>query len=83
MKAFAIALPLILIEYQFSIRGNYEAKNLLKMNAVQITIMTMSFYFINAWMLNYFFLKAPVIWWREMLAFACILLAFFLTTSVR
>jgi uncharacterized protein (DUF486 family) len=83
VKAFAIALPLILIEYQFSIRGNYEAKNLLKMNAVQITIMTMSFYFINAWMLNYFFLKAPVIWWREMLAFACILLAFFLTTSVR
>jgi len=83
MKAFAIALPLILIEYQFSIRGNYQAKNVLKMNAVQITLITMSFYFVNAWALNYFFLKAKVVWWRELLAFACILLAFALTTSVR
>jgi len=83
MKAFAIALPLILIEYQFSIRGNYHAKNVLKLNAVQITLITMSFYFVNAWVLNYFFLKAKVVWWREVLAFACIVLAFALTTSMR
>jgi uncharacterized protein (DUF486 family) len=83
LKAFAIAVPLILIEYQFSIRGNYHAKNVLNMNAVQITLITMSFYFVNAWVLNYFFLKAKVVWWRELLAFACIVLAFALTTSIR
>lgn len=81
LKAFAIALPLILIEYQFSIRGNFNAKHILNMNAVQITLITMTFYFINSWILNYFFLKARVVWWREVLAFVCIILAFLLTTT--
>lgn len=80
LTAFAIALPLILIEYQFSIRGNHAAKHILKLNAVQITLLTMTFYFINAWVLNYFFLKQPIVWWREILAFMCIILAFLLTT---
>jgi hypothetical protein len=81
LKAFAIAVPLILIEYQFSIRGNFAAKHILSLNAVQITLITMSFYFINAWILNYFFLKNTVVWWRELLAFAFIISAFLVTTN--
>lgn len=82
-KAFAIALPLILIEYQFSIRGNFNAKHILELNAMQITLITMTFYFVNSWIINYFFLKAKVVWWREVLAFAFIIAAFMLTTTQR
>lgn len=81
VTAFAIALPFILIEYQFSIRGNFAAKDILKMNAVQITLLTITFYFVNAWILNHFFLKQSIVWWREVLAFICIILAFILTTT--
>lgn len=82
LTAFAIALPFIFIEYQFSIRGNFAAKNVLNMNAIQITLLTMTFYFLNAWILNYFFLKQPVVWWREVLAFIFITIAFVLTTTI-
>jgi uncharacterized protein (DUF486 family) len=81
--AFAIAVPLILIEYQFSIRGNRAAKSILKLNVVQITLLTMTFYFVNSWVLNYFIMKSPIIWWREVLAFACVAAAFVLTTRTR
>lgn len=80
-KALLIAIPFILIEYQFSIRGNYHAHNILKLNALQITLLTMTFYFINAWLLNYFVLKNKVVWWRELLAFMCICGAFILSTT--
>lgn len=81
LMAFGIALPLILIEYQFSIRGNFAAKDILKLNAVQITLITMTFYFINSWVLNAIFLKNKVVWWREILAFGFIIAAFIITTS--
>lgn len=81
VKAFALALPLILVEYQFSIRGNRAAQDVLKLNAVQITLITMAFYFINSWVLNHFFLKKPVVWWRELLAFGLIAAAFVVTTT--
>ena len=83
LKAFLIAVPFLLIEYQFSLRGNYYAKQHLMMNAVQITILTMIFYFFNAWILTHFFLKQPLVWWRECLAFVFILLAFFTTTAIK
>ena len=83
MKAFLIAVPFLLIEYQFSLRGNYYAKEHLLMNAVQITLLTMIFYFFNAWILNYFFLKQPIVWWRECLAFLFITLAFVTTTTLK
>lgn len=78
--AFALAVPLILIEYQFSIRGNRAASHTLHLNAIQITTLTMTFYFINSWILNYFFLKQPVVWWRELLAFVFVVLAFVLSS---
>jgi hypothetical protein len=80
--AFLIAIPFVLIEYQFSIRGNFFASTILGMNAVQIALITMCFYFFNAWLLNHFVLKKPTIWWRELLAFALILGAFIVTTSI-
>ena len=83
MKAFLIAIPFLFIEYQFSLRGNYYAKTHLLMNPVQITILTMIFYFVNAWLLTYFFLKLPVVWWRECLAFLFIVLAFLTTTTLK
>lgn len=80
LKAFLIAVPFLLIEYQFSLRGNYYAKKHLMMNVVQITILTMIFYFFNAWLLNHLVLKHPIVWWRELLAFVFILMAFYITT---
>jgi hypothetical protein len=83
LKAFLIAVPFLLIEYQFSLRGNYYAKQHLLMNAVQITILTMIFYFFNAWILTYFVLKQPIVWWRELVAFVFIVLAFLTTTTLK
>jgi uncharacterized protein (DUF486 family) len=83
LMAFAIAIPLILIEYQFSIRGNHAAKDILNLNAIQITLITMAFYFVNSWVINMLFLKQKVIWWRETLAFVCIIAAFLLSTTSR
>ena len=81
LAAFTIALPLILFEYQFSIRGNHYA-HMRGLNAVQITLITMCFYFANAWALNKFVLRRnAVIWWRELLAFACIIAAFALSAG--
>lgn len=81
IQALIIAIPFVLIEYQFSLRGNFYAKNHLLMNAVEITLITMIFYFINSWLLNFFVLKDPLNWWREGLAFIFILLAFVITTN--
>ena len=79
-NAFLIAIPFLIIEYQFSLRGNYYAKKHLMMNVVQITIITMIFYFFNAWLLNHVVFKDPIVWWREITAFILILMAFYITT---
>jgi len=76
MKAFLIAIPLVILEYQFSLRGNRYANTELKLNAVQILIITIAFYFINVWIINHFILKNSVVWWRECLAFLFIICAF-------
>lgn len=81
IQALIIAVPFVLIEYQFSLRGNFYAKNHLLLNAVEITLITMIFYFINSWLLNFFVLKEPLNWWREGIAFILILSAFLITTN--
>ena len=81
IQALIIAVPFLLIEYQFSLRGNFYAKNHLLLNAVEITLITMIFYFINSWLLNFFVLKDPLNWWREGIAFILILSAFLITTN--
>ena len=81
LQALIIAIPFVLIEYQFSLRGNFYAKNHLLLNAVEITLITMIFYFINSWLLNFFVLKDHLNWWREGLAFILILSAFIITNN--
>lgn len=82
-KAFILAIPLVIIEYQFSLRGNRYAHTELKLNAIQIILITMVFYFVNTWLLNIFVLKHQVVVWRELLAFVLILSAFYVTTSIK
>jgi len=81
LKSLIIAIPIVICEYQFSLRGNYLANNILKLNPIQIVLITMVFYFINAWLLNIFILKNNVVWWREIIAFTFIFMAFLITTS--
>jgi len=81
LSAFLIAVPFLLVEYQFSLRGNYYAKKHLNMNVIQITLLTLIFYFFNAWLLNHFVLKHTIVWWREIMAFLFIFIAFFITTQ--
>jgi branched-subunit amino acid transport protein AzlD len=76
LRALAIALPLVFLEYQFSLRGNHAAITQLGFNAIQVLMITLCFYFINLWLLNVFILKHKVLWWRELLCFGLILLAF-------
>lgn len=80
MTAFAIAIPCVLLEYQFSLRGNRAAIFDLGLNPIQVLLITLCFYFVNVWILNIFVLKAKVIWWRELLCFILILSAFAITT---
>ena len=82
-KALIIAIPFVIIEYQFSLRGISHARTHLKLNAIQITLITMCFYFINAWILNFLILKQNVSWWRETCAFLLICGAFLISTQKR
>jgi len=83
MKALLIAIPFVIIEYQFSLRGNMHARQHLNMNAIDIVLITMCFYFINAWILNFLVLKQNVTVWREILSFGLIVCAFLITTQKR
>jgi hypothetical protein len=80
MAALAIAIPFVLLEYQFSLRGNHAAVYHLKFNPLQVLLITLCFYFLNLWLLNYFVLKTHVVWWRECLCFMLIICAFAITT---
>ena len=79
-RAFVLAAPvLLLVEYQCSLRGNRAAQRVLGMSPVQVVLVTMAFYFVNAWLLNALVLRQPTVWWRDALAFALVLAAFALT----
>jgi hypothetical protein len=78
-KALLIAIPLVLIEYTFSLHGNFYAYHNMHLSAITILIVTMCFYFINLWLLNYFVLHHKTVFWKELLAFAFILCAFALS----
>jgi hypothetical protein len=76
-----IAIPIVCIEYFFSLQGN---KNLNKnnVNPVSIVIVTMCFYFINTWILNYFVIKNKINTGRELLSFILIIIAFVLSGNL-
>lgn len=82
-SALTIALPLVFIEYNFSLRGNYLAYSQLNLSSIDILLITMVFYFINGWLLNFFVLKHKINIIREIIAFILILLAFKITTNFK
>lgn len=73
MIAYIIALSCVIIEYQFSLRGNHLAASVLKINPVQIFIVTTCFCFVNVMILNFFVLKYPIKLWRELLSLALVI----------
>lgn len=76
LKALLIAIPLVLIEYAFSLHGNFYAYQIMHLSATTILLVTMCFYFLNLWLLNYFVLHHETVFWKEVLAFIFILCAF-------
>jgi uncharacterized protein (DUF486 family) len=83
IKALSLAIPLVIIEYSFSLRGNRQANQILNMNVLQILIITMTFYFINAWLLNYFLLKNKLNVMREIISFILIIAAFYISNNIK
>lgn len=79
-KAYAMAIPLVLCEYLFSLRGNHSAVTFHGLTALQVLMITLCFYFINLYILNAFVLQHPVHIGRDLLAFVLILSAFYLSS---
>lgn len=80
-KALFIAIPLVIIEYMFSLRGNHSLNEDFKINPISIMLITMCFYFVNTWLLNYFIIKNKINPFREIISFVLILIAFYISTN--
>jgi hypothetical protein len=76
LKGLAVAIPLILIEYHFSLRANRVIHDTLQWNATQIAFITLIFYFINTWIMNKFIFKRKFVLWRELVALGLLAGAF-------
>jgi hypothetical protein len=84
LKAFTIAVPFVLIEYCFSLNGNYYIHQKFGYSAMDILIMTICFYFINLWLLNYFILEhTQHNMYVEAFCFALVIGAFLLTNVIQ
>ena len=83
-KALLIAVPFVLIEYCFSLNGNYYIHKISGYSAMDILIITICFYFTNLWLLNYFILKqTDHNMYIEVFCFLLVLCAFILTNVIR
>ena len=83
-KAYLIAIPLVMIEYLFSLNGNHYMHYILDYSPIDILIITVCFYFVNLWILNYFVLKHKSHnIYMEFFCFVLVLTAFLLTTVIR
>ncbi len=80
-KAFMVAIPLVCIEYFFSLQGN-KYLNEEKVNPISIVLITMCFYFINTWILNLFIIKNKTNIGKELLSLILILGAFMLSGAI-
>jgi len=79
--SISIALPIVIIEYCFSLPGNYSLNKYHNFDPIHILIITIIFYFINLWLLNVFIIKNPVKnYYNEIIAIILILSAFYITT---
>ena len=82
-KALILAIPFVCIEYFFSLRGNRQLNEIHNINAIEILLITMCFYFINMWLLNYYVIKNKVNLAKEVLSFILILSAFYLSSNIK
>ena len=83
-KAFTIAIPFVIIEYLFSLNGNYYLHSMFDYSPIDILIITICFYFINLWLLNYYILKhTKSNIFKELVCFLLIITAFLLTNVIR
>lgn len=81
-RALIVAMPLVLIEYIFTLNGNRRAHKFMGLSAQQILLTTMVFYFVNLWILNYLLLSHEVHLFNELIAFALIIGAFMISNVV-
>lgn len=81
-KAMMTAIPFVLIEYCFTLPGNHSASEELKLNPIQILIVTITFYFINLWLMNYFIIKKEINIKREIVAFVLIASGFLISQNI-
>lgn len=84
LKALAIAMPFVLIEYTFSLRGIHHSYKYLNHSTSTILIITIIFCFISMWLFNYFILKnrTNVNLFKEFLAFVLIIIAFYISNVI-
>lgn len=81
IKAMLIALPLVIIEYSFSLHGNKLANA--NITPFQILLITIGFYVLNIIILNIFVFKAGFNPVRDTLAVLLLVAAIALSTNVR
>lgn len=81
LKAAAIAVPAVLMEYSLSLPGNKLAS--LSMNPLQIVVITIGFYVLNIILLNVYVLKGDFNPVRDLLAVGLVVVAIFLSTNAR
>lgn len=84
LKAFIIAIPFVLIEYTFSLRGIHHSYKYLNHSTSTILIITIIFCFISMWLFNYFILKnrTNINLFKEFLAFVLIIIAFYISNVI-
>ena len=84
LKALAIAIPFVLIEYTFSLRGIHHSYKYLNHSTSTILIITIIFCFISMWLFNYFILKnrTNVNLFKEFLAFVLVIIAFYISNVI-
>jgi uncharacterized protein (DUF486 family) len=83
IRAFLIAMPLVVIEYVFSLNGNHLAHTVVGLSPMQILLLTMCFYFINLWILNRVVLRHDAHILKNLVAFVFILCAFWISDIIK
>ncbi len=81
--ALGIAIPIVVLEYFFSLHGNHYAHFFFNMSPLDILIITMCFYFVNLWILNFFILKNETHnMYSEIFAFLLVITAFVISSVI-
>lgn len=81
---YLAAIPIVLLEYVFSLHGIHYLHSWLDFSPIHILVITLCFYFVNLWLLNYFVLHhTQGNLATELFCFGCIIVAFLFSTILR